>query len=229
MEYQVIISAGFDDLRARDARLLESAARLGEVVIYLWSDSRISQETGRAPKFPFAERFYFLNSVRFVRRVIAADNFPEVTAAPPPAAAAPSAGPRKKVLVTGTYDWLHSGHVRFFEEASALGDLYVAVGQDANIRLLKGEGHPLLPQEERRYMVNAIKFVKQTLICSGTGWLDAEPEINVIKPDIYAVNEDGDRGGKREFCERRGIEYAVLRRQPAAGLPARSSTDLRGF
>src|SRR5205823_2059814 len=62
---------------------------------------------------------------------------------------------RKKVVVTGCYDWLHSGHVRFFEEVSSYGDLYVIVVHDANIRLLKGEGHPLLPQEERRYAIGA--------------------------------------------------------------------------
>ena len=33
-------------------------------------------------------------------------------------------------------EWLHSGHVRFFEEASSLGDLYEVVGHDANIKLL---------------------------------------------------------------------------------------------
>ncbi len=148
--------------------------------------------------------------------------FPE----PPPA---PSEPGRKKVVVTGCYDWFHSGHVRFFEEVSAYGDLYVIVGHDANIRLLKGDGHPLLPQAERRYMVGSIRYVKQALISSGDGWLDADPEIQRLRPDIYAVNEDGDRGGKREYCAGRGLEYLVLRRTPAPGLKRRSSTDLRGF
>jgi len=149
---------------------------------------------------------------------------------PPPAAApAPAGAPRKKVIVTGTYDWFHSGHVRFFEEASGLGDLYAVVGHDANIRLLKGAGHPMFPQEERRYMVQSIRFVTQALISTGEGWLDAAPEIECLKPDIYAVNDDGDRGGKREYCRERGIEYRVLKRIPAPGLPRRSSTDLRGF
>ncbi len=136
---------------------------------------------------------------------------------------------RKKVLVTGSYDWFHSGHVRFFEEVSAQGDLYVVVGHDANIRLLKGDGHPLLPQAERRYVVDSIKYVKQALISSGNGWLDAEPEIQLLKPDIYAVNEDGDKGGKREYCKKHGIQYLVFQRTPAPGLPQRSSTSLRGF
>ncbi|MBM3295953.1 MAG: adenylyltransferase/cytidyltransferase family protein, partial [Candidatus Aminicenantes bacterium] len=55
---------------------------------------------------------------------------------------------KKKAIVTGCYDFFHSGHVRFFEEASAWGDLYVDVGSDANIRLLKGGGHPLFPEAE---------------------------------------------------------------------------------
>ena len=138
--------------------------------------------------------------------------FPE----PPPM---PSPCGRKKVVVTGCYDWFHTGHVRFTEEVSAYGDLYVIVGHDANIRLLKGEGHPLLSEAERRYVVGSIKYVKQALISSGEGWLDADPEIRRLKPDIYAVNEDGDKGGKREYCESLGIEYLVLKRTPAPGLP----------
>jgi cytidyltransferase-like protein len=151
------------------------------------------------------------------------------TAGFPEPAPMPSQPGRKRVIATGCYDWFHSGHVRFTEEASAYGDLYVVVGHDANIRLLKGEGHPLLPQEERRYAVGSIKFVKQALISSGNGWLDAEPEIERIRPHAYIVNEDGDKGGKREYCQRHGIEYIVLKRAPAPGLPPRRSTDLRGF
>jgi cytidyltransferase-like protein len=136
---------------------------------------------------------------------------------------------RKKVIVTGCYDWLHSGHVRFFEETSALGDLYVVVGHDANVRLLKGEGHPMFCQEERRYMVQAIRHVTRALVSTGHGWMDAAPEIARLQPDIYAVNEDGDKPEKRAFCAQHGLEYAVLKRAPAEGLPRRQSTELRGF
>jgi len=135
----------------------------------------------------------------------------------------------KKVLVTGCYDWFHSGHVRFFEEVSELGDLYVVVGHDANIRLLKGEGHPMFSQEVRRYMVASIRYVTQALISTGQGWLDAEPELKRLKPDIYAVNEDGDKPEKRKYCREHGIEYVVLKRLPKAGLPIRESTVMRGF
>jgi len=135
----------------------------------------------------------------------------------------------KKVVVTGCYDWFHSGHLRFFEEVSTYGDLYVVVGSDKNVHLLKGEGHPMFPEGERRYMVQSVRYVKQALISSGNGWTDAEPEIAQIRPDFYVVNEDGDVFEKRKFCEDREIDYVVLKRTPKEGLPRRQSTDLRGF
>jgi cytidyltransferase-like protein len=135
----------------------------------------------------------------------------------------------KKVLVTGCFDWFHSGHVRFFEEVSEMGDLYVVVGNDANVRALKGDGHPMFSETERRYIAGSIRFVKQALISTGQGWLDAEPEIRIIKPDIYAVNEDGDRPEKQKHCQDNNIEYVVLKRLPKEGLPRRQSTVMRGF
>jgi cytidyltransferase-like protein len=267
---QVVVSGGFDDIKSRDLRFLEEAAKLGELSVLLWPDATLEKLTGQSPKFPLAERRYFLDAVRYVSRVIEAggsasfDTLPknlkadiwadvaattssarekfcreqkiscrvftadELKGFPEPAPLPATPG-RKKVIVTGSYDWFHSGHVRFLEEVSAYGDLYVVVGHDANIRLLKGEGHPLLPQDERRYVVGSIKFVKQALISSGDGWLDADPEIKRLKPDICAVNDDGDKGGKGEYCRKLGIEYLVLKRTPAPGLPKRSSTDLRGF
>jgi cytidyltransferase-like protein len=136
---------------------------------------------------------------------------------------------RKKVIVTGCYDYFHTGHIRFFEEVSEMGDLYVVVGNDANVRELKGQNHPMFSQDERCYMAGSIRFVKQALISSGMGWLDAEPEMKILKPDIYAVNEDGDRPEKQKYCQENGIKYVVLKRLPKAGLPRRQSTVMRGF
>ena len=53
-------------------------------------------------------------------------------------------------------------------------------------------------------MVGAIKSVHQCLVSSGSGWMDAEPEIADIRPTYYVVNEDGDQPEKREFCRKLG-------------------------
>jgi len=87
----------------------------------------------------------------------------------------------------------------------------------------------MFKQDERQYMVQSIRHVKQAFISTGMGWMDAEPQIAIVKPDIYAVNHDGDKPEKRAFCEEHGLEYAVLKRLPKKGLARRSSTDLRGF
>ena len=269
----VVVSGCFDNIQSRDVRFLEEAARIGPLTILLWSDATYQLIKVRKSEFPQQERQYFLESVRYVQKVVltngmvSPDEIPQVDGVDPDVWVVPEkedtyskrqycaaygieyfivkekdlagfpilpiekelSSSRKKVLVTGSYDWLHSGHVRFFEESSELGDLYVVVGSNANVRLLKGEGHPLLSEQERRYMVQSIRFVKQALISSGKGWMDAEPEIEKIKPDFYVVNEDGDKPEKRQFCQEHGIEYVVLKRVPKAGLAARQSTDLRGF
>jgi cytidyltransferase-like protein len=271
---KVLVLGSFDDLKDRQMRFLQEAARLGSVHVLLLSDKTAESLEGRAPKFPQAEREYFVGAIRYagdltvVDGPLEPDKLPRDYAAsggvwavdesgdaiakrsfcekngleyqvikneqlegyPEPTEGKPdTATKRPTVLVTGCYDWFHSGHVRFFEEVAELGDLHVVVGHDANIRLLKGEGHPMYSEQQRRYMASSIRFVKRAHISSGDGWLDAEPEIERIKPDIYAVNEDGDKPEKDEYCQAHGIEYRVLKRTPKEGLPRRQSTDLRGF
>ncbi len=150
------------------------------------------------------------------------EGFPEISSGP-------SDPSRPRVVVTGCYDWLHSGHVRFFEKVSGYGELYAIVGHDANVRLLKGNGHPGFLQEQRRYMTGAVRHVHCSLVSTGSGWMDAEPEISSIGAHIYAVNKGGDKPERREYCRAHGLEYLVLSRVPAAGLLRRSSTDLRGL
>ncbi len=269
---KVIVSISFDDARSQSIRFLEEAAKFGDLHVLLWTDDQIRAKTGADPKFPLAERRYYLENIRYVTDVAVADGelpklpeisglkadvwvvaedddtagakaaalekgvryevvsnnkldaFPEADLEPKPATPG-----QKKVLVTGCYDWFHSGHVRFFEEVSELGDVYAVVGHDANIALLKGPHHPMFKQDERRYIVASLRTVHQAFVSTGEGWLDAAPEIERIKPDAYAVNDDGDKGGKGDFCREHGIEYVVLKRTPKEGLTKRSSTDLRGF
>lgn len=132
----------------------------------------------------------------------------------------------KKVFVSGCYDLLHSGHVEFFRQAAQYGDLYVGIGSDATIMELKHH-KTMFPEEERLFMVKAIRYVHDACINRGSGFLDFTPTVDALRPDIFVVNEDGSSEDKRRFCEERGIEYVVLQRVPADGLTARSSTALK--
>ena len=132
----------------------------------------------------------------------------------------------KKVFVSGCYDLLHSGHVEFFRQAAAYGDLYVGIGSDATILDYKHH-KTVYSEQERLFMVKSIRYVKDAFINAGSGVMDFVPTVDFLKPDILVVNSDGGSEEKRQFCEERGIEYVVLQRDPHEGLAARSSTELK--
>lgn len=132
----------------------------------------------------------------------------------------------KKVFVSGCYDLLHSGHIEFFKQASQYGELYVGIGSDATYLEYKHR-KPMFPEEERLFMVQSIKYVKQAYINSGSGVIDFIPTLDIVKPDILVVNTEGGSEEKRRLCNERGIEYIELQRTPAQGLQARSSSSLK--
>lgn len=132
----------------------------------------------------------------------------------------------KKVFVSGCYDMLHSGHVAFFEEAAGYGDLYVGIGSDKTIYELKAR-KTINTDEERLYMVKALRVVKDAWINKGSGVLDFLDELKALKPDIFFVNSDGHSPVKEKLCSDLGIEYIVSKRIPHGNLPVRSTTALR--
>lgn len=132
----------------------------------------------------------------------------------------------KKVFVSGCYDLLHSGHVEFFKQASQYGDLYVGIGSDSTYLEYKHR-KPMFPQEERLFMVQSIRYVKQAYINEGRGVIDFIPTLDIVKPDVFVVNAEGGSDDKRRLCAERGIEYIELQRTPHEGLQARSSTSLK--
>ena len=133
---------------------------------------------------------------------------------------------KPKVFVSGCYDLLHSGHVEFFRQAAEYGDLYVGIGSDETILHYKGH-RTLWNEQDRLFMVKAIRYVKDAYINAGSGIMDFVPTVDFLKPDILVVNEDGASEEKRKFCEERGMEYVVLKRDPHEGLEAHSSTAIK--
>jgi cytidyltransferase-like protein len=87
--------------------------------------------------------------------------------------------PKKKVFVTGCFDMLHSGHVRFLEEAAGLGEVHVGIGSDRTVKELKGR-YPVTTQEERKYLLEALKHVKACYINSGSGIMDFLKELRRV-------------------------------------------------
>jgi cytidyltransferase-like protein len=129
----------------------------------------------------------------------------------------------KKVLVSGCFDILHSGHIAFFEEASKCGELYVGVGSDSTVHELKGR-KPVYSEKERLYLIQSLKYVKDAWINSGRGLMDFEEEALSLKPDIIFVNSDGFTADKKEFCKKHNIQLIVSNKLPLDGFPIQPAT-----
>lgn len=132
-----------------------------------------------------------------------------------------------KVFVSGCFDVLHSGHIAFLEEAATYGEVYVSIGSDETVRLLKNR-KTMYTEQERKYMLEAIRFVKKVYIGPDTGKiLDFAPLLDEVKPDIFFVNGDGTSDEKKAFVESKGIRYVTSSRIPHGNLPQRSTTSIR--
>ena len=91
-------------------------------------------------------------------------------------------------LANGGFDLLHVGHVRYLRGAKALGGrLVVAINSDESVRALKGEGRPIMPEDERAEIVAALADVDAVLIFPE---LDVRAIIREIRPDIQAKGTD---------------------------------------
>lgn len=134
--------------------------------------------------------------------------------------------PHRRVLVSGCFDLLHSGHVAFLEEAAELGELHVAIGSDRTVLGLKGRP-PVNSETERKYLIESLRCVHQAHVSRGSGLLDFMPELDALRPDVFFVNADGNTDDKRAAIEAKGIEYRVAQRKPHGDLVARSTTALR--
>jgi D-beta-D-heptose 7-phosphate kinase/D-beta-D-heptose 1-phosphate adenosyltransferase len=72
---------------------------------------------------------------------------------------------KRLVFTNGCFDLLHLGHVRYLSEARALGDaLVVALNSDRSVRTLKGEGRPILDEQERAEVMGALEAVDYVIV-----------------------------------------------------------------
>jgi D-beta-D-heptose 7-phosphate kinase/D-beta-D-heptose 1-phosphate adenosyltransferase len=93
-----------------------------------------------------------------------------------------------KIIVNGTFDILHRGHIEMLEYASELGSLLVCIDSDTRVKQLKGLGRPVNCQADRMYMLESLKFVDWVKVFSSEQDL-----IDIIKdyqPDIMVKGSD---------------------------------------
>ncbi|MDT7892370.1 MAG: adenylyltransferase/cytidyltransferase family protein [Thermoproteota archaeon] len=125
----------------------------------------------------------------------------------------------KKVMVSGTFEILHPGHIHLFKEASKLGKVYVVVARDENVRRFK-KREPIVNEKQRLEVVKSVKYVHRALL--GNPGENIFEIIKKIKPDIILLGPDQnvDENKLKEFLKENSINAEVRR------LPKRIDKDL---
>jgi rfaE bifunctional protein nucleotidyltransferase chain/domain len=102
--------------------------------------------------------------------------------------AAASAAGRTIALANGVFDLFHVGHLRYLRGAKAEADLLVvAVNSDASTRLNKGPGRPIVPEEERLEILEALACVDHLVLFDSK---DVVPIIRALRPDVHVKGTD---------------------------------------
>lgn len=92
------------------------------------------------------------------------------------------------VFTNGCFDLLHLGHVRYLQEARALGDfLVLGLNSDESVRSLKGSSRPLIPEQERAEILAALSCIDYVTIFPET---TATALIECLRPAIYVKGGD---------------------------------------
>lgn len=110
------------------------------------------------------------------------------------------------VATGGCFDLLHRGHISLLNQARALGDaLVVCLNSDASVRRAKGAGRPLVPQEDRAWVLNALAAVDGVVIFDEKTptsllarlqpdiWVKGQDYANRILPEADVVERNGGR------------------------------------
>lgn len=114
-----------------------------------------------------------------------------------------------KVMVGGTFDILHVGHVHYLREASKHGLVYAVVARDSTVRRIKGRD-PINNELMRLELVNSLKYVYNAMLGDE---LDIFKSVDRIGPDLIVLGPDQpiDEDKLREYLDNKGFKTRVLR------------------
>lgn len=102
----------------------------------------------------------------------------------------------KTILTYGTFDLLHVGHTRLLKRARELGD-YLIVGLSTDEFNLKKHKSSFLPYEQRKEILEAIRYVDQVI--PETSWDQKVADVQKYDVDLFVMGDDWQ--GEFDFLE----------------------------
>ena len=117
---------------------------------------------------------------------------------------------RSLAFANGCFDLLHVGHVRYLQSAAAEADrLIVAINDDDSVKMLKGEGRPVLAAAHRAELVAALRGVDYVVIFPEP---TVGPLLEALKPDVHCKGTDytPDTVPERDIVKGYGGRVAIV-------------------
>jgi len=117
---------------------------------------------------------------------------------------------KRVVFTNGCFDLLHPGHILSLETARGLGDvLIVGMNSDESVRRLKGEGRPVIPEQERAEILASLECVDAVVIFD-----ESTPQrvVAALLPDVLVKGGDwpGNQIVGREEVEAAGGKVVLV-------------------
>lgn len=118
---------------------------------------------------------------------------------------------KKKIMIAGTFDILHPGHIYLINEAAKLGEVYVVVATDKNRKLYSGKS-PIVPEDQRLEIIKNVKNVKKAVL--GRKDNNTLKTVEEIDPDIVLLGPDQNFDEKKlqTALRERGLKSLEVRR-----------------
>ena len=132
----------------------------------------------------------------------------------------------KRVLISGCFDIIHSGHIRMLERIAKFGLVIVNVVPDNRVREKKGENRPHFSAQERCFVLKHLKCVYDVVsIPADAGMTMAEYQVrflSVLEPDIFISSYRLEQ--TQSYCRDHGIVYKYI--HEIEGIDKKHSSDI---
>jgi rfaE bifunctional protein nucleotidyltransferase chain/domain len=126
----------------------------------------------------------------------------------------------KKIVTTnGSFDIMHSGHIKSLLEAKKYGNvLIVGLNSDSSIKQYKSKDRPIINQNERALMLSSLECVDHVVIFNET---DPRELLKAIKPNFHVKSKSGYKGIEKDVVEQNNGKIVLI-----DDIPGISTTDL---
>jgi len=138
---------------------------------------------------------------------------------------------KRVIFANGCFDVLHGGHASYLKASREAGDcLIVAVNSDASMRALKGDDRPIMPEQERLILLDAIRYVDHLILFEETTVMGL---LETLRPHVHAKGTDYtiETVPERETTRALGIEVIIAgapKENASRDIIARIRRDYRG-